>query len=148
MPFATLNAFVAFRKRAESGEPLTPENAMQMNLGQLIDALERMPKDKSVIFDFCKLAPGNFSCYRGYYEQLALGYGEGHTLKHPTVGVLLDGAREANGNTYSAWKGGEFKMGRHTSLWAAQDYDDCSDTMIVGVVEHDFEVVLQTEYEP
>jgi hypothetical protein len=62
--------------------------------------------------------------YRGYYEQLAIGFGpfiEGRGQCYPTVGALLAALDQAIGSTYEGWKGGDFVMHDWSTLWVAQE---------------------------
>lgn len=121
---------------------------MQLTLGKLINALERAPQDTPVVFDFCHFAPSNFSCYRGYYDQLALSYAPAHILNHPTVAILLESAKKADGESYTGWKGGEYRMNRSTPIWVAEDYGDYSQTAIIDTREENGYFVLETNFEP
>jgi len=46
----------------------------QLTLGELIDRLKMMPQDEEVRYDFVHFRPTSVDSYRGYYDQLALGY--------------------------------------------------------------------------
>lgn len=106
-----------------------------MNLGTLIETLERMPADARVRFD-SDVPVGALASYRGYYEQLALGTAN----TEPTVAAVLEDARAADGGTFQGYKGGDFVMGRHTAVWADNigDYSSVAITgarLVNGVVE-------------
>ena len=60
-------------------------------------------------------APGDLISYRGYYSDLAFEPGD----RCVTVKELLERANEANGDTFTGYKGGDFVMGDDTPLWAA-----------------------------
>jgi hypothetical protein len=60
---------------------------------------------------------------------------------------LLALAKSTSGNSFEGYKGGSYRMGRSTPIWIADGYGDCSNTMLVGVREREYEVVLETEYE-
>jgi hypothetical protein len=126
------------------GEPMT--------LGEIIKGLEDIANksreyeegDLAVRYDFCNLKPTHLDSYRGYYDQLALGYsdgcGEGDTLK----GILKE-FKSAVGKEFYGYKGGTYKMGLNTDVYV-DNYGDCSGTMITGVEYKDGVVVLCTEY--
>lgn len=80
-----------------------------MILGQLIKRLEK-EHDHNVPHGF-----SNPHSYRGYYEELAF-----EPKENTTVGAMLAAAREALGNTYTGWKGGEFKMHEYTPVHLAE----------------------------
>lgn len=61
----------------------------QMTLGELIKTLKRKDQDKYITFDFVHFRPaGGVHSYRGYYEDLAIGYESGGTA---IVDVVDDG---------------------------------------------------------
>lgn len=85
-----------------------------LTLGALIEALEKMPLNNSVVFDQGG-SPFEFNSYRGYYADLALDSKSALI----TVGELLGKAKDALGNTFEGYKGGDFIMGPETPLWSA-----------------------------
>lgn len=96
-------------------------------LGNLIDELEKYPKDWGVYILPFNLVPEEFCSYRGYYEDLNLTVitrSEAISKnKEMTVGRLLEMAKEANGKTFYGYKGGEFTMNRNTPIWVGdEDY--------------------------
>lgn len=112
-------------------------------LGSLIDTLEKCGRDQTVRFDFCYLAPTTLASYRGYYEDLALGWTSEFT-GWPTVEDLLVKLREAIGKTYTGWKGGDYVMGRESSVWVA-NRGESGGTGIVAVSNDTYHgVVLVT----
>ena len=114
----------------------------QMSLGDLIDALERLPKEASVYFDFANFSPYTFHSYRGNYEDIALAYNEGGLA--PTVGDVLERCRIADGSIFSGWKGGTYRMDRDTPVWVAS-VGESTDTVITSVTaQNDYTVILNT----
>lgn len=112
----------------------------QMNIGQLIDVLERKDPDKYVEFDFVHFTPRGVHSYRGYYDQLAIGYERGGNMK---VGELLTTLRDAVGKTFTGYKGGEYTMFTDTAVWVANN-DESGGTAIVDVRD-DWRIVLVTQ---
>lgn len=117
-------------------------HARQLTLGKLIELLEQQQPTKQVVFDFCRMVPTMLDSYRGYYVDLALGYGDSGS---PTVADLLALLKRAVGNVYSGYKGGHYRMDNETALWVA-NYSHTSDTVIVGVHDSNWEVVLETTH--
>lgn len=111
----------------------------QMNLGQIIDTLRRHDPGKDVYYDFVHFRPEGIHSYRGYYEQLALGYGLGDI----TVGQLLGMCEGAVGKSFTGYKGGEYVMGRETPVWVA-NHNESGGTGIVGVEDRDWRILLVT----
>lgn len=77
-----------------------------MKLGDLITLLEKFPADKKVSQGF-----GNPHSWRGAYAELAF-----EPIGETTVGEMLAAAKEAVGQTYTGWKGGDFTMGLDTPV--------------------------------
>ena len=127
----------------------------QMALGELMDALERLPLRyesggkshlKRVFFDFALTFPARLVSYRGSYSELAIAPGI-DTYKAPAGGnfllMLLDAL--APGRTFGGWKGGEYQMTRDTPLWVAQDGENAR-TAVVGVRDDGCEIIIDTAW--
>ncbi len=105
----------------------------QWTLSNLIDALEKRDQAGGVRFDFGGLRPTRLHSYRGYYEDLALGFAAYDAQGAvDTIGELLRGLKESVGCEFTGWKGGEFMMDRNTALWVA-NAGETSGTAIVGI---------------
>lgn len=86
-------------------------------LGEVILLLKAAPQTDKVSLDFTDENPRGLDSYRGYYEDVALKYDyEGPAI---TVSQLLKMFEEADGKTYTGYKGGEFTMYRKTLVWVA-----------------------------
>lgn len=96
--------------------------ADQLTLGKLIARLEQLPKDALIEG---LLDPHS---YRGYYHQLAFCSGQ------RSVAMALDACRQALGDRFTGWKGGEYRMHRDTPVWSSE-CGDASGLMIVGISE-------------
>ena len=80
---------------------------MYIHLKELIEELEKMPKDGVVPFGF-----GKPMSYRGYYGDLAF-----EPVLNAKIGDMLEFAKSAMGKTFTGYKGGEFEMGEFTDCW-------------------------------
>jgi hypothetical protein len=81
----------------------------QMTLGKLIAALEAMP-------DGAEVANLNSAhSYRGYYSDLAFEQGEG---MRPASDLLAE-CKDAMGQVFCGYKGGDYVMGALTPVWLA-----------------------------
>lgn len=112
----------------------------QMTLGQLIEQLEKMNPESGVICSTdTSMVFTTFDSYRGYYEDLALGYvakdyyeekkdGEIHTVKD-----FLEEAKSCLNKKFYGWKGGEFVMDADTPLWVANSGH--TSNFIIGHIE-------------
>jgi hypothetical protein len=85
-------------------------------LGDLIDWLEKQDPDTVVEDGF-----GSPHSDRGSYDELAFD-----PEPEARLGDMLKHALSADGATFQGWKGGDFKMGRHTSVYIGE-YGMCGD---------------------
>ena len=129
----------------------------KMTLGELIDALDKIPREwdvndepKTVRFDFGSAIPAHLDSWRGDYAQLALGYkltgydsSEEHSAK-VTLSDFLDRLKSGVGATYDGWKGGTFVMGRGTDVWV-DNPGNYNHTQIASVEDRGWYVVLHTK---
>lgn len=110
-------------------------------LGDLIDELEKYPRDWEVLIEPFHLVPTRFCSYRGYYYDLCLQYKtRDEVIGHVTVGELLDEAKSADGDTFYGYKGGEFLMNRKTPIWVSDH--DYSTGMAIGKIEKCFDGLI------
>lgn len=124
-----------------------------MTLGQLIKELQSHDPEAEVKFDFAEFYPTTFMSWRGDYGELALSYEHGDTIRFvmekplPTVGDLLKAAHEANGRTFTGYKGGNFTMGPETEIWVAQ-YGESGETVLDGTKKTSYgnTVILITKH--
>lgn len=117
----------------------------QITLGELITKLETCPSEWPLYFDFCAMVPDGLDSFRGYYDQLAVGFREcgGTEL---TVGEFLDEAKRAVGATFQGYKGGDYRMDKATFIWVS-NYGHSSNTVIVDVIQARHIVILETRHE-
>jgi hypothetical protein len=105
-----------------------------MNLGQFIDALEKIePKDSIWIADSpVYLRPTDLDSYRGYYEDLALGVETARSGR--PASAVLENAKLALDATFTGYKGGEYRMHLGTRLWLS-NYGESGGSLITGIRE-------------
>jgi len=96
-----------------------------MTLKELIERLEAADYDMVVPKGF-----NNPHSYRGYYDELAF-----EPAENITVGEMLACAIEANGSTYTGWKGGEFTMGDYTNVHIAH-MGECGDEVSQRLLDY------------
>ena|SRR5690349_15752338 len=111
----------------------------QMSLGEIITTLRRKEPEKTVTYDFVHFRPQGIHSYRGYYEQLAIGYGHDDI----TVADLLALCERAVGKTFTGYKGGDYVMSENTPVWVA-NHNEAGGTAIVYVQDQDWRIVLIT----
>lgn len=117
------------------------QNGRQLTLGELIAALRRKDKEATVTFGLGGHAPTGVCSYRGYYEDLAIQHEQKYGV---TVAEFLKMLEEANGATFTGWKGGEFTMSDETAVWVA-NAGRSHGVAIVDVVETQYHIWLKTE---
>lgn len=113
----------------------------QMTAGELLSLMKRKDQSLDVVFDFVFFRPKGIHSYRGYYEDLAIGY---QNCAETTVGdmvAMLDGVI---GQTLYGYKGGEYYMDTDTVLWVA-NHNESGGTAIVDVVDDEYRIILKTE---
>lgn len=120
-----------------------------LNLGEITDLIELRIKESKdnpdeiyVNFDFGSAYPAGLDSYRGWYDRLCWEYtGVYGCIKASEV---LQHLMQADGATFTGWKGGEFTMQRHTSVYIA--CSGCtSDTRVTGVsLQWDNFMVIET----
>lgn len=89
-----------------------------MNLGELIKWLEKQDKDLIVKDGFS--TPHSD---RGSYDELAFCPEE-----ESKISDMLAHAKSALNKSFTGWKGGEFEMDEHTSVYIGE-YGNCGDAI-------------------
>lgn len=100
-----------------------------MTIGEMLAVLKRKDQDLDVMYDFVHFRPDGCHSYRGYYEDLALGYKAGGDMKVGQLVALLDGAME---RPHYGYKGGEYSMHSDTPVWVA-NHNEAGGTGIVDI---------------
>ncbi len=119
----------------------------QLTLGQFINMLENVSKDhkdeeKTIRYDFGYFEPNGIHSYRGYYDQLALGYEIKEYGEETKVSDVLKYCKNAIGKSFVGWKGGEYTMDEDTPLWVSNSGQACG-TAIVGVKDT-YVIIIET----
>lgn len=114
-----------------------------LDLGQLITLLQGQPADDGLIFDFGGTRPTSLSSYRGYYEDLAVGFSDEGAA---TVGDFLAVLKAAVGESFYGYKGGSYRMSERSTVWVANP-SYTSDTFIKGIRACSYMTVLETGWE-
>ena len=115
-----------------------------ITLGRLIKLLELEPQENDVRYDFARFTTNGVNSYRGYYDQLAIGFTD-DADRPVKVSELLKELESAVGGTFAGYKGGEYKMDKNTPVWCA-NYGDCHDTAITGIANCSWATVINTEF--
>src|SRR6478672_109806 len=120
-------------KSIQAQRQQTLSESDQLTLGEMILKMEAIVEKETarltakpseygevqVYYDFGSLYPKELMSWRGIYRELAMNYtglrGEPNTaLKASEFLALLKGAI---GTEYTGYKGGEFRMDKHTPVW-------------------------------
>lgn len=127
--------------------PLGSKKTMntQMTLGELTIALQHSEMEDQVRFDFGLQVPTQFNSYRGFYEDLALGYTEEKSIYESRVKEVLAACVAAIDSIYVGYKGGDYRMTRQSRIWVAK-CGDASGIALVGVRHYHGDVVLETRF--
>lgn len=122
----------------------------QFTLGMLIDALKKenskCEETPKVYFDFCNTFPVEIWSYRGDYSQLALSWSTHESqFKNESLFVedLIKILEAADGNVFQGYKGGSYKMDRHTLVWV-DNSGKYTGTAIVGVSSANNTIYIKT----
>lgn len=89
-----------------------------VTLGEMITKLEAMPKDSVVKLDFNECGPDRVRSYRGYYEDLAVGWKPIGT--DVSVAEVLQYCKSVVGRQTTGYKGGTYLVHPCCPVWAAQ----------------------------
>jgi hypothetical protein len=82
--------------------------------------------------------------WRGIYSELALIAMEGEP---PAVASLLERCRDADGRTFTHYKGDEYTMGRDSDIYVERHPSAYTLTMLVSAEDRGDVVVLHTRSE-
>jgi len=118
-----------------------------VRLQHLIDKLKSCKQDAPVRWDFGGLGVTHPDSWRGVYAELALGWTDSHSERFKTVGELTKALEKCIGQTFDGYKGGDFEMDMHTRVHC-DNYGHCTNTSVVGVLDEDYVVTLETRYTP
>lgn len=115
-----------------------------MNLGEFIAELKQAPPNLRVYIAPFNLIPLPLLSYRGYYEQLALGFAtdeDARTLS--TVGAVLQNAKAALNYSFNGYKGGTYLMTENTPVWLS-NYGKASDMLLTKTTIESWGAVILT----
>jgi hypothetical protein len=112
----------------------------QLTIGALIDVLDAVPRELPLRIDgHARLRPvTSIASYRGYYEDVAIGYGSDRGIRFTegtTVGALRDELEQAvkRRRTIFGYKGGTWQCYPSTVVWVA-NFGDATHAAVTGVV--------------
>jgi hypothetical protein len=112
-----------------------------MTVGKMIEVLSVQEDKTEVYFDFCLVNPTGLSSYRGYYEDVAIGWSE--DADSMTAKQLLEAFKAANGKTQQGYKGGTYTVNDDTAVWVA-NWGRTGDTAVVGTTHTGWSLIINT----
>ena len=113
-----------------------------MTLGEMITAISAVDSNLSVVIELPngeRVVPTHLISYRGYYSDLAIEYGK-DTM---TVGEFGDMLKNAVGETFTGYKGGDFTMSKITPMWV-DHYGCASGIVVLDIVVEENKCVIKT----
>lgn len=108
-------------------------SAGNLTIGDMLSKLDQFNDDETVTFSNGAYFDGSFGSYRGYYEDMYLGFDK-ENQGFNTVGDIKNALESAlNKGEMMGYKGGEYSIDVDTLLWSAS-YGCCGD-MVVDVLK-------------
>ena len=129
-----------FDRLAKAAKNSHLEDKSIITLGALRELLEAAPKDAQIKIEVNGKLHGydGLESYRGYYSDLSINI-EGGTAD---VQQVLNDLNEADGDTFTGYKGGEYTMNSDTLMWA-DFYGSCSGNGVTGIKVFDTMIDLE-----
>ena len=110
----------------------------QMTIGGAILALDKMSKEKPIVYADGK-APSEAMSYRGYYSDLAFDDQSGATVAH-----VLAQLEKVHHTELEGYKGGEYMMDDKTPIWRSE-YGSASSIAWMDFVDTPDAVLIVTK---
>jgi hypothetical protein len=95
---------------------------------KIVEFVESFDYNFTLRFDFKDVGVSELDSYRGYYDELAVGFDIGGMGVQEFLIALID----AHGQTFYGYKGGDYIMHASTPVWVS-NYGMCSDRIITGI---------------
>lgn len=111
-----------------------------MTLGELIATLKRKKQELPVYYMFGYFKPTAIHSYRGYYDQLALGYSK----EDINVAEVITLLKNSIGVVFTGYKGGNYKMTENTPMWVSNVGEATGDA-IIDVIDNGWCIYIKTE---
>lgn len=113
---------------------------------QLLIAVGELKPETIIRFDFGYLTPSGMHSYRGYYEDMAIGYKSG-VFDRLTAGQWLDELKSFRKEKLYGYKGGVYPVMDNTCLWVSSDSSEATGTIITGIKDLRYGyAIIETAY--
>lgn len=114
----------------------------------LMNALNKLRGEDIIRFDFGYFVPNGFHSYRGWYEDMALGYVEPERDEEFTVKEFKQLLAKAYGKTIEGYKGGTYHIHNDTYVWVSRDSSQLTGTTITNIKDLGYGyAIIETAYE-
>jgi hypothetical protein len=118
-------------------------SAGNLTIGDMLTKLDQFNDDETVTYSNGAYFDGSFGSYRGYYEDMYLGF-DREDQGCNTVGHLKTALESAlSHGEMTGYKGGEFSIEEDTLLWSASY--GCIGDMVVDVLKLSDKVYVITK---
>lgn len=119
------------------------QSAGNLAIGEMLKKLNNFNDDEKVTFSDGKFFDGTYDSYRGYYEDMYLGWDD-EDKGFNTVGQLKETLNKAlDDGGMTGYKGGEFSINNSTLVWFS-NYGSTGD-MIVDIQKINGEIYVITK---
>lgn len=118
-----------------------------LTIGELMAKLTVFDGNTGMVFSNGKYLDGRYDSYRGYYEDMYVGYSdtdEDYNTVRDLTGVLKKALEDGE---MTGYKGGEFSIDEDTLVWFATYGTTRESEMIVDAQEIEGKVVIYTAEE-
>lgn len=113
---------------------------------QLINEIKKLKRDTAIRYDFGYFSPVGFHSYRGFYEDVAIGFE--YRQDNLMAMDFLKQLKNMLGKEIHGWKGGTYIVEPDSYLWVSKDASEANGTVITGVTDLGYGyAILNTAYE-
>jgi len=122
------------QKLVDALRAMRKQTAANLSIGQMLKKLEQFNDDARLFLSNDKFFTTEFGSYRGYYEDMYIGYSDTDTGLNTVGGLrgILEAAL-AKGEM-KGYKGGDFPIDHDTLLWMSS-YGEVDGWALVDVVK-------------
>lgn len=117
-----------------------------LKYAELVDAVSKLKPDTIIRFDFGYTTPCGMHSYRGYYEDMAIGYKDDE-FGNLLAGQWLDELKSFSQQKLHGYKGGTYDVRHDTTIWVSKHISEVTGTMITGIKDLGYGyAIIETAY--